>query len=126
MDEEVLFRNGSLVVTSSRIFYNGTTYTTKIIRSVSHTMEEPSTFWPTVLIWTGGVGTFVLWKFTRSFFSLFLFILAIIGGIWREMQSPIFYVVLNLTEGERLIWGTKNLSVAHELLDAINKVIVQR
>ena len=130
MDEETIFAERGVTVTSKRFILPAQTITVAGITSVSMVVVPPKLFGPVLLTTLDAIfivfGLFMLWVTESPVILIISLILFCLGVIWWISRKKKYSVVLASASGQVRALIDRDKTFIEAVIDALNKAIVMR
>lgn len=131
--EQVILREGQVVVSNTRVVVGGTTYALANLTSVSKHVVSPKTSGQLALAATGAMIAlcgFFYWLIEKVRGCLFLVLLGAGVTIWAVLASkrvkPTFAVQIQISSGQAQALESPNESLIDRVVEAISQAITLR
>jgi hypothetical protein len=128
MDEETIYSDQEISISTSRIVIRGTTYALRNISSVKMTVEPAKTGCAIALIIGGVVWAIGIMGSKGGVApALFLGGILIVGGVvWLTAAKAEYYVTIVNNAGEVRAHKSKNKQYIDKIVEAINEAMVRQ
>ncbi len=122
MDETTYLKNDEVTITNSRIIVPNQTYAISGITSVKFAEQKPNRLLPIALM----IGGFFLAKSSPNASIWHFLVIESPFVIWLLLQKTTYCVKLSSSSGESKALVSRKKDFVQQVIDAINKAIIDR
>jgi len=125
-DEKIIYQEHGILVSTTRVVIDGTTYPTANITSVTMRKDVPDQGCAILAILVGFLCAYIGKAQPMEVLLIFGCILLVIGVIWMTSQKPTFSIVFSASSGEIKAMVSNDQALIQEIVEAINQAIIIR